>query len=126
MHQDIALSNVFTRDGEVTALLDFELVGADARVCDPVAVLVNAGCLEDAADPLARATALLRGYGQRVRLTADEPAALLTQLRFRSAGGVVWKYGRYLFGCTDRATNRWVDEHGDALVAAATDACGGG
>lgn len=135
VHQDMALSNVLVRDGEVTALLDFELVGADIRVSDPVAALVQAGCLEEARDPLARATALLRGYGKSIRLTTDELTALPTQLRFRSASGVIWRYGRYVRGQTDRedvlthirdlaATTAWVRAHGEALLTTASTHCG--
>lgn len=135
VHQDPALSNFLVRDGEVTSALDFELVGVDTRVSDVVAALVNTGCLEPARDPLARATALLRGYGACVRLTPEELTALPALLRFRSAGGVVWRYGRYVRGLTGRedvrihlrdlaSTTAWVREHGDALVEKAAAHCG--
>ncbi|MQA05048.1 MAG: phosphotransferase [Streptosporangiales bacterium] len=136
VHQDMALSNVLMSDGVVTALLDFELAGLDLRVADVVAALVQSGCTEPApARPLARATALLRGYGRAVRLTDVEVEALPTLLRFRAAGALVWRYGRYRRGQSSRAAvaarldelaamDAWVRSFGAELVTVAGDRCG--
>jgi len=63
VHGDVAASNLLAdeRSGEVTAVLDFDIAGADLRVQDLVVGLKQSGALE-APDWQRRATALVRGY----------------------------------------------------------------
>ncbi|MQA77264.1 MAG: phosphotransferase [Streptosporangiales bacterium] len=126
IHQDMGLSNVIMRGGEVAALLDFELVGIDLRVKDATGALTQTGCLDT--DDVERATTFLRGYDEVVGLTETEITAIPSLLRFRAASALVWRYGRYRRGQSTRndvierlvafgQTEAWLRRHGAALVA---------
>jgi len=96
VHGDVAASNMLAdeRTGEVTAMLDFEIAGADLRVQDLVVGLKQSGAL-DAQDWQHRAAALARGYCGARELTEAEAAAVPDLLMARTMGTVVWRAGRW-------------------------------
>ncbi len=99
VHGDPAASNVLADEdtGEVTAVLDFEIAGAELRVQDLVVALKQSDAL-DAPDWQRRAAALARGYRSAQELTDAEAAAVPDLLRARAAGTVVWRAGRWRRG----------------------------
>jgi homoserine kinase type II len=96
VHGDLAASNVLAdeRTGEVTAVLDFEIAGADLRVQDLVVGLKQSGAL-DAPDWQRRTAALARGYCDVQELTEAEVAAAPDLLLARAIGTVIWRAGRW-------------------------------
>jgi homoserine kinase type II len=99
VHGDVAASNVLAdeRTGEVTAMLDFEIAGADLRVQDLVVGLKQSDAL-DAPDWQRRAAALARGYCRARELSEAEAAAVPDLLLARATGTVVWRAGRWRRG----------------------------
>jgi homoserine kinase type II len=99
VHGDVAASNVLAdeRTGEVTAMLDFEIAGADLRVQDLVVGLKQSGAL-DAPDWQRRAGAMASGYCSAQELTKAEAAAVPDLLLARATGTVVWRAGRWRRG----------------------------
>lgn len=127
VHGDVAASNVLAdqRTGAVTAMLDFEIAGADLRVQDLVVGLKQS----DAVGPpdwQRRAAALVRGYCRAQELTEAEAAAVPELLLARATDTVVWRAGRWRRGqaslgdVSDRlhglaATSQWLAGHGCEL-----------
>jgi homoserine kinase type II len=99
VHGDVAASNVLADQGTgaVTAMLDFEIAGAELRVQDFVVALKQSGAL-DAPDWQRRVVALARGYRSVQQLTDAEAVAVPDLLRARAAGTVVWRAGRWRRG----------------------------
>jgi homoserine kinase type II len=99
VHGDVAASNVLAdeRTGEVTAMLDFEIAGAELRVQDFVVALQQSGAL-DAPDWQRRVIAVARGYRSVQQLTDGETVAVPDLLRARAAGTAVWRAGRWRRG----------------------------
>lgn len=129
VHADLAASNVLADPytGQVTALLDFEVAGADFRAQDFLVALSESGALE-AAQWQRRTAAFLRGYAAVGPLTAPEAEALPQLLRSRAVGSVLWRAGRWRRGqaglaeVTDRIRRleesvRWLAANGDELVS---------
>jgi homoserine kinase type II len=129
VHGDLAASNVLADPdtGQVTALLDFEIAGADFRVQDFLVALSQSGAL-DSPRWRPRAAAFLRGYTPVRPLTAPEVEALPELLLSRSVGSVLWRAGRWRRGqaqpgeVVDRirrleATLRWLAASGEELVS---------
>jgi homoserine kinase type II len=127
VHGDPAPSNVLADEGTgvVTAMLDFEIAGAELRVQDLVVALKQSGAL-DAPDWQQRAAALARGYRSAQELTDAEAAAVPDLLRARAAGTVIWRAGRWRRGQARlddvavrlrdlAATDAWLGACGDAL-----------
>jgi homoserine kinase type II len=127
VHGDVAASNVLAdeRSGEVTAVLDFEIAGADFRVQDLVVGLKQSGAL-DAPDWQRQAAALGRGYRAAQELTEAEAAAVPDLLLARAIGTVIWRAGRWRRGhasldeVSERLqalamANRWLAAHGSEL-----------
>ncbi|MGH3305601.1 MAG: phosphotransferase, partial [Streptosporangiaceae bacterium] len=141
VHGDVAASNVLAdeRTGEVTAMLDFEIAGADLRVQDLVVGLKQSDAL-DAPDWQHRAAALARGYCGDQELTETEAAAVPDLLAARATGTVIWRAGRWRRGQASlddvavrlhqlAAADTWLAAHGselrDLCRAQATRRCGG-
>jgi homoserine kinase type II len=99
VHGDVAASNVLAdeRTGEVTAVLDFEIAGAELRVQDLVIGLLHSDALEGP-DWRRQAAALAGGYSSSQELTDAEIAAVPDLLLARSTGTVVWRAGRWRRG----------------------------
>jgi homoserine kinase type II len=129
VHGDLAASNVLADPdtAQVTALLDFEIAGADFRIQDFLVALSQSGAL-GAAQWQRRTAAFLRGYAPVRPLTAAEVEALPELLLARSAGSVLWRAGRWRRGqdqlaeVVDRiqrleTTVRWLAASGSELVA---------
>jgi len=113
--------------GRVTALLDFEIAGADFRVQDFLVALYQSGAL-DAAQWQRRTAAFLRGHASVRQLTAAEVVALPELLLSRSLGSALWRAGRWRRGqapiseVVDRiqrleTTTRWLAASGEELVS---------
>jgi homoserine kinase type II len=99
VHGDMAASNVLAdeRTGEVTAMLDFEIAGADFRVQDLVVGLKQSNAL-DAPDWQRRTAALASGYCRAQELTEAEASVVPQLLLARATGTVVWRAGRWRRG----------------------------
>jgi homoserine kinase type II len=131
IHGDLAPSNVLVHPdtGEVTGLLDFELVGAGFRVQDILAALYNSKALSTPDWPR-RTAALLRGCASVRRLERAEVAALPELLMARSLGSVLWRAAKWRAGLGPfdevtaqvsrlEATTRWLAAHGEAFLSVA-------
>jgi homoserine kinase type II len=134
VHGDQAASNALVRPdtGQVSALLDFEIAGADFRVQDFVAALFNSGALRSP-HWRRRTAAFARGHASARALSVAEIEELPELLVFRSLGSALWRAGRWRRGqapagevinCLQRleTTTRWVAANGPelrAIVAAA-------
>lgn len=129
VHGDLAASNVLADPGtgRVSALLDFEIAGADLRVQDFLVALYQSGALEGAGWQR-RAAAFARGHASIRPLTAAEVVALPELLVSRLVGSVLWRAARWRRGqarlaeVVDRihrleTTMRWLAASGDELVA---------
>ena len=128
VHGDFAASNMLVDPdtGRVTAVLDFEIAGADFRVQDLVAALVQTDSL-DGPDWEHRVVGLISGYAAVVTLTQDEVAAVPAMVLWRAVGTVLWRAGRCRRGqdplelVADRIQNvattmDWLVAHGSRLV----------
>ena len=129
VHGDLAASNVLADpdSGRVSALLDFEIAGADLRVQDFLVALYQSGALEEAAWQR-RTAAFARGHASVRALTAAEVEALPELLISRLVGSVLWRAARWRRGQARLAevverihrletTRRWLAAHDDELVA---------
>jgi homoserine kinase type II len=127
VHGDVAASNVLAdaRTGEVTAMLDFEIAGAELRVQD-LAVGLRQSDVLDAPDWQRRAAALARGYCDAQELTEAEAAAVPDLLLARAKGTVIWRAGRWRRGQASlddvaarlhglAAADNWLAAHGAEL-----------
>jgi len=85
------------RTGEVTALLDFEIAGADFRVQDLVAALLLSGALHGS-QWQRRTAALVRGNIAIRCVNRNEIRVLPELLVCRSVGSVLWRAGRWRRG----------------------------
>ncbi|HEY2507858.1 MAG TPA: phosphotransferase [Streptosporangiaceae bacterium] len=123
VHGDVAGSNMLAdeRTGEITAILDFEIAGADLRIQDLVVSLRQSGALA-APDWQSAVAALVCGYRSAQELTNAEAAAVPDLLLARATGTVVWRAGRWRRGqsaladVADRlhelaATRDWLAAH---------------
>jgi homoserine kinase type II len=132
VHGDLAASNALVDPdtGEVTALLDFEIAGADFRVQDLLVALYQSGAL-DGERWQRRATPLLRGHASVRTLTGAEVEALPELVLGRSLGTVLWRAARWrraqdsIADVIDRverlaATTRWLAAYDRELVALAS------
>jgi homoserine kinase type II len=137
IHGDLAPSNVLADPGtgEVTGVLDFELVGAGFRLQDTMAALYNFTALS-APDWPQRTAAFLRGCASVRRLEPAEVAALPELLIVRSVGSALWRAARWrvgrgrfseVIGHVDRLeeTTRWLAANGGAFLSVATAANAG-
>ena len=128
VHGDLAASNVLADPdtGRVSALLDFEIAGADLRVEDFLVALYQSGALEGAAWQR-RTAAFARGHASVRPLTAAEVEALPELLVSRLVGSVLWRAARWRRGqarlaeVVDRVhrvetTMRWLAAYGEELV----------
>jgi homoserine kinase type II len=97
VHGDLGSSNLLTDERAITAVLDFEIAGADFRVQDLVAALLNSGVLDGPEWPR-RTAALIRGHASVRRLTPAEIQAVPDLLLTRSVGSALWRAGRWRRG----------------------------
>jgi homoserine kinase type II len=111
VHGDLATSNVLVNaDGQVSAVLDFEIAGLDLRVTDLVAGLSMAvDWNTEAADEQKKA--FRRGYERVITLDAAEEDAIPMLLRRRLIGSTIWRAGRWRLGLSD------LDDVGERLAA---------
>ncbi len=102
IHSDFGHSNTLyladTTGGHITAVLDFEFAGPDARAMDLASGLYFCMRLWENPQPLVNAEAFYRGYAQKQRLTAAEIAAIPWLMRLRNAASAIWWLGRQLAG----------------------------
>lgn len=83
-------------DGQISAVLDFEFAGPDARALDVAAGLYFCMRIWENPTPLVNATAFWRGYERIQRLTPAELDALPWLIRLRNAVSTLWWFGRAL------------------------------
>jgi len=137
VHGDLAASNALADPdtGEVTALLDFEIAGADFRVQDFLVALYQSGALEEG-NWQRRTAAFLRGHASVRTLTAAEAEALPELILSRSVGTALWRAARWRRGqatiadVIDRIerlerTTRWLAASGEELVSLVSLSCPG-
>jgi Ser/Thr protein kinase RdoA (MazF antagonist) len=128
VHGDLAASNLLAdeRTGEITAVLDFELAGLDARVHDFMSALRQCGALE-APGWRQQVAAMAEGYCSAQELTSAETAAVPALLREGLVASVLWRAGRWrreqaqLAEVTDRLlvlerTSSWLAAYGPELA----------
>ncbi|WP_405062887.1 phosphotransferase [Kribbella sp. NBC_01505] len=94
VHSDLGPSNLLIADGQVSAVLDFEIAGLDLRIADFV---VSLGQSTDRSDP-DQVAAFRRGYAAFVVLSDLEEAALPTMSLQRALGSVIWRAGVWRSG----------------------------
>lgn len=128
VHGDLAASNLLAdaRTGEITAVLDFEIAGLDARVLDFVIALRYGGALHEPGWRQ-QVGAMAEGYVSAQEMTGAEAAAVPGLLLDRGVGSVLWRAGRWRRGqaqlaeVTDRLrelsrAEEWVAAHGGELA----------
>ena len=132
IHGDFGPGNALAAGARITALLDFEFALYDARALDVAAGLSLVTRIWEWAPPasLALADAFCRGYARTGTLTPAEIAALPRLQLLREVVSAIWWLGRALAAgevhqrldrlADLRALDRWLAEHGAALVAIAT------
>ena len=100
IHSDFGHSNTLysgdNQGGHITAVLDFEFIGPDARAMDLAAGLYYCMRIWENPAPLVNAVAFTRGYAQKQRLTAPEIAAIPWLMRLRNAASAIWWFGRQM------------------------------
>lgn len=105
VHGDVAFSNSLFVGERLTALLDFEFAGPDARAID-LAAAIHGLLRREAADAMVPTVrALLRGYQSAAVLTEPERAALPQLIRLRGAVDTIWWVGRHLVEGQAQAAN---------------------
>jgi homoserine kinase type II len=97
VHGNVGYSTVLVEEARVSAVLDFEIAGADLRVNDLVAALAACTHAPDPADD-DHVGALCGGFGSVLRLAPAEVEALPDLLRGRALRSVVWWAGHWLRG----------------------------
>ncbi|MBA3824473.1 MAG: phosphotransferase [Ktedonobacterales bacterium] len=99
IHGDFAISNFLMSNGQITAILDFDLAGRDLRALDLV-VALSWWPLERFATgnewPIL--DALGHAYLAHASLTASELSAIPRLMRLRDITSLVHRLGRYLAG----------------------------
>jgi len=110
----------------VSALLDFELAGANYRIQDLTATLVQSGALNGPCWA-GRTAALLRGHAAALRLYPAETAAVPRLIMHRCLGSALWRAGRWRRGQSSLAevvtrldviasTTNWLAGHAGELT----------
>ncbi len=131
-HGDFVLGNTLFDAGRVTAILDFEFAGPDARAVDVASGLEFAmrpweGAAAERIWPIA--AAFCRGYARWNGLTEAEVTALPWLIRLRDTASTLWHTGQTLargHGERNRSsferlrgTARWLEVYEGDLVATA-------
>ncbi len=133
IHGDCTFGNFLARAGRVTAILDFDVAGPDARAVDIASGLRFSMRVHENREPLTMARAFCCGYARHVALMPDEVAALPWLIRLRVATAAVWWLGRALAAGDARpqlerleemrASARWLTEHEHQLLDLARETC---
>lgn len=99
VHGDLAASNLLAdeRTGDITAVLDFEVAGLDARVQDLVVAVQYSGAL-DGPGWQRQVAAITEGYTAAQDMSGAEAAAVPGLLAKRAVGSVLWRAGRWRRG----------------------------
>ncbi|HEX8970100.1 phosphotransferase enzyme family protein [Oryzihumus sp.] len=114
IHGDMAPANLLVEGGRVTAVLDFEIAGADLRATDLAAGLLQCTGWPEDRDSAERVGPFLRAYLDVLPLTPAELDAVPDLLRLRALGSLVWRAGRWRLG---QSTLEEVRERLDAGLA---------
>ena len=94
IHGDFAPSNTLVLGNKVSAVLDFDMAGPDARALDLASGLTFTMRVLENPDPWEPGRAFCRGYAEWVRLTEAEVAAVPQLILLRDAASAVWWLGR--------------------------------
>jgi homoserine kinase type II len=126
IHADLVFSNALVVGDRVTGVLDFEFAAPDFRVMDvAVGLMVH---IEEDETNWDGIEAYLAGFGDVLKLEAEEIASLPTMIAVRVLATFIFRYGRHLaglwtqeqlYGSLDKCTNslNWLDRNADRLVA---------
>lgn len=133
IHGDFVPSNTLHAGARLTAIVDFEFAGPDARAMDVASGLYYSLRVWKGDDPWPRGEAFGRGYfcgldsGNQARLTAAETAALPWLMRLRNVVSKIFWLGKSLAdGTTEERVlgmgdweifNRWLAGNGARLAA---------
>jgi homoserine kinase type II len=128
VHGDLAASNLLAdeRTGEITAVLDFEIAGLDARVHDFMTALKQCATL-DGPGWRQQVAAMAEGYACVQEMTGAEAAAVPRLLSTRMVASVLWRAGRWRRGQAELAevadrlrglerTSTWLAGYGGELA----------
>jgi len=99
VHGDLAASNLLAdeRTGEITAVLDFEIAGLNARVYDFMSALRQCGAL-DGPGWWQQVAAMAEGYASAQEMTGAEAAAVPGLLGEGVVASALWRAGRWRRG----------------------------
>lgn len=123
-HGDFGLSNVLFRDGQVSALLDFEFSGDDVRAIDLATACYILTARRHGGESW---RPFVDGYASRLPLDEREAAALPALMSSHAAVGLIHWVGRSRAGLASKQSvdahaarlteiRQWRAHHGDELV----------
>lgn len=126
-HNDFAPPNILMRDERVAAILDFEFACPAARALDVAMALRMIMQLDsNPANPWALAEHFCRGYGEWIKLTPQEIAAMPQLIGLRTAIPLIWAISKpeppshtSLEQAIRRmqASKAWLNQHQGQLIA---------
>lgn len=98
IHSDFGHSNTLYQNEcrRISAILDFEFAGPEARAMDLAAGLYFCMRIWENPQPLDNAVAFCRGYRRRQSLTHAEIEAIPWLMRLRNVTSTIWWFGRQL------------------------------
>jgi Ser/Thr protein kinase RdoA (MazF antagonist) len=129
-HNDYGPGNTLQVEGRTSAVLDFEVAAPDLRAIDVAAGWYFAvGPAWGTGRELSAARAFLAGYTEAAPLTPAEAEAMPALARLQRAAALVHWAGRHRAGLATAGRvreqarrlldlDRWLDDHGPAVVAA--------
>jgi homoserine kinase type II len=120
IHADFGPGNTLYHEGKLSAIIDFEMAGPDARAIDLAAGLTFSMRIWENADPWLIGRSFYRGYAHRVKLTEIEIGSIIKLMLLRDVVSTIWWFGRDLDSarapCLDRLHNlrqtaQWLYAH---------------
>ncbi|MDA0710384.1 MAG: phosphotransferase [bacterium] len=120
IHGDIAPSNALYHDGRISAMLDFEFAGPDARVIDVASGLKFCMRIWENDAPWEIGSAFMQVYQGQISLTSMEWGSLIEIMILRDVVSTIWWLGRHLSDGTQpdpermeaqRDFKRWLTTH---------------
>jgi Ser/Thr protein kinase RdoA (MazF antagonist) len=93
-HNDVSPNNILVKDGQVSAVLDFEFAAPAARAFDVAMGLRMTMRVWENPEPWNSIRAFFRGYSGWIHLLEKEILALPTLIRLRNTMALLWLLGR--------------------------------